>query len=307
MNSHIEIFEVGGCVRDDLLGLRTKDIDFTVVGPESFAEMVALLEADGFIVVNTKEETQTAVCRVPDSKPELLARTKVADFVWARKESSERIGRIPVSIKPGTLEDDLARRDFTVNALARNPKTGEIIDLHGGRSDLEQGLLRFVGDPFQRIEEDALRIARGFRFMVTKGLEPSIETWEALTSDRAVSLLSEKDAEGKRVISTERLQVEMDRMFLHDTWHSLRLVSNMGESMQHALFPQGFPQGLRLSATMGKKGVDAPVDERRLDLIEDNVKFRTLLREAIQVIESFHDFHPDDGDTDRFRAALEGR
>lgn len=241
----IKFFEVGGAVRDLLLGLRVKDVDFVVVGPDSFAEMVAILEADGFEILTTKTETFTAVCRVPASRPDLLERTKVADFVWARKESSERVGRVPVTIEPGTLETDIFRRDFTVNALARDPETREIIDLVGGRADLEDGVLRFVGDPFQRIEEDALRVARGLRFMVTRGLEPTPETWAALTSDRAADLLDER-IDDKRVISVERLQVELDKMFMADTIKALALFSIMSETMRRALLPKG----LRLSATM---------------------------------------------------------
>lgn len=209
--------------------------------------MVAELEAMGFEVCTTKAETFTAVCKVPKTMPELLARTKVADFVMARKESSERVGRIPVSIEPGTLEDDLARRDFTVNAIARDPKSGKLIDPHGGLNDLRnEGLLRFVGDPFQRIEEDALRIVRAFRFLITKGFDCDEDTWAALTSNRAAELLDEVTPEGKRVIPVDRFKTEWDRTFLADTLGTLRLLSSVPDRTRTALFPDG----LRLQSTM---------------------------------------------------------
>ena len=242
----LTFFEVGGCIRDEILGIKSKDVDFTVVGAESFDGMVAELEAMGFEIMTTKLETLTAVCKVPATMPDLLARTRVADFVMARKESSASTGRMPDEIVPGTLEDDLARRDFTVNAIARDPFTGALIDPHGGVADLEDfGTLRFVGDPMKRIREDALRVARGFRFLVTKGFDCDDATWEALTSFEAADLLS-AEIDGKRVISTERLQVEMDKMFLGNTTLALGILADAGDSTRRALFPKG----LRLSATM---------------------------------------------------------
>lgn len=248
-NTKVQFWEVGGCVRDEILGLRTKDIDFSVVGPESFEQMQAILVAEGFKIHKVDEDKFTIVCGVPKSKPELLARTKDADFVWARKESSERVRRSPVWIKPGTLADDLARRDFTANAIARDPHTGDLIDPHGGIADIEARLLRFVGDPFQRIEEDALRIVRGFRFLIMKKFDAEPETWAALTSDRAADLLDERDEDGKRVISVDRFQKEWERTFLFDTLGTLRLLSEVPERTREALFPEG----LRLTATMMSK------------------------------------------------------
>lgn len=246
MSTSLQFYEVGGCVRDEILGIPSKDVDFSVVGASSFEAMVSELEAMGFAILTTKVETLTAVCRVPSSMPELLARTKVADFVMARKESSGSVGRMPDEIVPGTLRDDLARRDFTVNAIARNPKTGELIDPWGGQSDLErEGVLRFVGDPMQRITEDPLRIARGFRFLVTKGFDCAMETWDALNSAEAAALLS-SEVDGKRVVSVERLQVEMDKMFMFDTNRALGLMADLEPRTRRALFPDG----LRLSATM---------------------------------------------------------
>ena len=115
-------------------------------------------------------EFLTIRAQVPASEAKLLARTKVADFVLCRKDSASGDGRRPDSVEPGTVLDDLARRDFTMNAIARDVQTGEVLDPHGGREDIKWKTLRFVGDPMTRIREDGLRVLRGLRFMITKGL-----------------------------------------------------------------------------------------------------------------------------------------
>lgn len=234
-----EMWEVGGCLRDALLGVTSKDVDFTVVGPKSFLGMVDFLTASGFIVHTTNEDTLTAVCKVPASKPELLARTKNADFVWARRESNERVGRTPVWVKPGTLLDDLARRDFTMNAWAKHPKTGEIVDPHNGQADTLSRTLRFVGDPFARIEQDALRIIRAFRFIVTRGFVAAPDTWDALCSDRAVELLGETFDGGKRILPVDRFRTELTKMFKGHTLETLALFRSLPEATVEAMFPDG--------------------------------------------------------------------
>lgn len=245
-----ELFEVGGCIRDELLGATTKDIDFTVVGPKSHAEMRAELVKRGFKIHTEDEFHGTIRCGVPASMKELRAIAKDADFVLARHESSESDGRHPDKIEAGTLEDDLSRRDFTINALARPVGTmlkGEIIDLFGGLDDLEHSRLRFVGDPMTRIREDALRVIRGFRFMLTKDLFATKETQEALFSEEAADLLSAFHGT-KRVVSVERIQGELDRMFRASTLDTLDFLSRMPEHTRDALFPDP----IRLCATLSQ-------------------------------------------------------
>ena len=166
--------EVGGAVRDSLLGLSSKDVDFSV------------------------------------------------DWV-----------------APGSLEDDLARRDFSVNSLARS-MDGTLVDLFGGVEDLEAGLLRFVGDPTKRIAEDGLRVARGFRFHITKGFDVEESTWDALVSEFAAEMLSK--------VSVERVREELVKMFRANTLASLRLLGELPEYTQEAIFRDG----LRLDATMAQ-------------------------------------------------------
>lgn len=230
----IKLYEVGGCVRDELLGKPSKDVDFTVVAP-SFEAMREHLRAEGFKIFVEKPEFATIRAAVPDGHV-LRERTRDADFVHARKDGPTKDGRRPAYTEPGTLADDLARRDFTVNALARDPFTGEVIDRHGGLEDLKALRLRFVGDPAERIREDGLRVLRGFRFSITKGLVPTPETWAALTSLEAARMLS--------CVSVERRREEVEKMFAHSTPDALTLLGELSSDMWEAIFRGG----LRLSA-----------------------------------------------------------
>jgi tRNA nucleotidyltransferase (CCA-adding enzyme) len=234
-----EFFEVGGCVRDNLLGVESNDVDFTVVGPATFKAMESELVGMGFKVFTTNPEFVTVKALVPESMPELRARTNVADFVLARKDGASSDGRRPDFVEPGTLLDDLARRDFTVNAMARG-LDGELVDPFDGVRDLCSHTLRFVGDPMTRLREDGLRMLRGFRFMVTKDLEPDTATWDALCSDEAADLL--------RSVSKERLVTELSKMFKFDTLAALALLSELPTLTVKAMFPEG----LRLSPTLKK-------------------------------------------------------
>lgn len=232
----MEFYEVGGAVRDELLGLRSKDVDFTVVAP-SFDAMRSELVRQGFVIHVEKPEFVTIRAGVPRGHL-LRERTSDADFVLARRDSPTSDGRRPDFVEPGTLADDLSRRDFTVNAIARDPHTGELIDPHGGAVDLAAGVLRFVGDPDERIREDGLRVLRGLRFMVTKGLEPTVETWDALASPLAAAMLER--------VSAERVREECERMFAFDTLGSLALFAEVPAELRAATFGRG----VRLSATM---------------------------------------------------------
>ena len=232
----IKLFEVGGCVRDELLGIPSKDVDFVVIAP-SFEAMERHIDEMGLKVFISKPEFVTIRAGVPKGHP-LRARCKDADFVLARKDGPSTDGRRPDFVEPGTLEDDLRRRDFTVNALARDPFTGEIVDPHGGLTDLEDRSLRFVGAAHERIREDGLRVLRGFRFAITKGLKPTPETVAALRSDLAADML--------QAVSVERIREELEKMLHHDTLRTLSTLTGMGWRMREAIFRDG----LRLSATL---------------------------------------------------------
>ena len=234
----IKTYEVGGAVRDEIMGIPSNDIDHTVVAP-SYEAMKQHLVDQGFKIFQENPEHLTIRARPPEGHP-LLERTSSADYVLARKDSPTGDGRRPDFVEPGTLHEDLARRDFTVNAIAKDSK-GNLIDPHGGQADIANRTLRFVGDPMTRVKEDGLRVLRGFRFMVTKGLTAEPETWKALTSPDAAKML------GK--VSKERVANELTKMFDHDTQGSLKLLASLPDETLKAIFPTG----VRLTPTMKKR------------------------------------------------------
>lgn len=224
--------EVGGAVRDSMLGLDSKDVDFVAVPTVQFdtadAAFVALvnhLQESGFKVFLETPQFFTVRAQVPANHP-LKSRTNVADFVLARKDGPSSDGRRPDFVLPGTLFDDLQRRDFTVNAMAI--LNGELVDPFDGKSDLESNLLRFVGNPTDRIAEDGLRVMRALRFHVTKGFDVDADTWDAINSDFAAEMLSR--------VSVERVRDELDRMFAADTMQTMETLSALRSSLKRAIF-----------------------------------------------------------------------
>lgn len=232
----MRFYEVGGCVRDQLMGKTSKDVDFAVEAP-SFEAMEAELKTRGFKIFLSTPEFLTIRAQVPASEEKLRARSKDADFVLCRKDSTGSDGRRPDFVEPGTILDDLARRDFTVNAIARDVETGDLLDPHGGRDDIEKKWLRFVGDPYKRIKEDGLRVLRGLRFMITKGFDPELETKDALMSRLAQDMLLK--------VSVERVREELEKMFHHNSVEAMQLL------VEYRHLCGGiFRDGLRLMPTL---------------------------------------------------------
>lgn len=230
------VFEVGGAVRDAFLGLPTKDVDFSVSGVANMDELAALVEDMGHRVVHVRPEFFTVVASVAKDHP-LRERTASADFVMCRKDSKGSDGRRPDFVEPGTVFDDLARRDFTVNAMALDTETGELLDPHEGRRDLENRTLRFVGDPAVRCEEDGVRVMRALRFMVQKGLTPDPVAEEFLLSQAATDALA-----GQHV---DMLSKELQKAGRFD---SAALVLTLGRFPN--LLPALFRDGLHLDGSL---------------------------------------------------------
>lgn len=231
----IAIYEVGGAVRDELMGVESSDVDFAVTAP-SYEAMKAYLEGQGFRIFQEREEFVTIKAQPPEGHP-LRERTNSADFVLARRDGPSSDGRRPDYTEPGSLEDDLERRDFTVNAIAKDID-GNLIDPHGGQEDLRNRVLRFVGDPGQRVREDGLRVLRGYRFIVTKGLTAEPATWAALTSPESAEML--------KSVSKERVAAELQKMFDYDTIGAIQLLGSLPEATLEAIFPEG----VRLAPSM---------------------------------------------------------
>ena len=186
MENGYEAYIVGGCVRDSLLGVECSDFDITTSAkPE---KVIELFEKN--VPTGIQHGTVTVII---ENEP-----IEVTTF---RTEGAYNDSRHPENVEfVSDLKEDLSRRDFTVNAIAYNKKVG-IIDLFGGKSDLENKILRAVGDPDKRFREDALRILRLFRF--ASQLDFKIE------ENTLKSALELKD--GLKNISRERIFAELQR------------------------------------------------------------------------------------------------
>lgn len=170
-----EAYVVGGCVRDALMGRTPNDWDITTSARPEQTKAVA---ADaGFKTIDTgiKHGTVTVIV---DHEP--------FEVTTYRADGSYSDGRHPDSIEfLDRIDGDLARRDFTINAMAYNPSRG-LVDRFGGQADLEAGILRAVGDPRERFTEDALRIVRGLRFAAQLGFAIEPETSDAMHELRSL-------------------------------------------------------------------------------------------------------------------------
>ncbi len=168
----IEAYVVGGYVRDKLLGKEVTDIDIVVVGSGvEFAQAVASSLRKKKIIIY--EKFGTAMLPTEEGKIE---------FVGARKESYIRESRNPL-VEVGTLEEDLSRRDFTINALAvsiNRTTWGELIDPFNGQLDLQQQIIRTPLDPSMTFDDDPLRILRAIRFSSQKGFTIEENTLAAI-------------------------------------------------------------------------------------------------------------------------------
>lgn len=244
-----EFFEVGGCVRDSLLGVPSKDVDFVAVSRDQFDSVESAFEAmkDHLVANGFEPKKETSLDCDPhqfltirakvSSKSPLRQITDYADFVLARKDGPYSDGRRPDWVKPGTLLDDLSRRDFKCNAIAR-AIDGTLIDPFDGQRDIKDKIISFVGNAETRIKEDGLRIMRAFRFEVTKGFKMDSEAWDAVRSEFGADMLSRQ--------KVERIREELVKMFKADTLTSLKLLCELPEFTRAAIFRDG----LRLDATM---------------------------------------------------------
>ena len=177
-----EVYIVGGCVRDSLLGVIPHDYDMTLsCAPERTLELLS----PHFRTVATglKHGTVTAIS---SGNPIELTTFRVdGSYTDSRRPDSVSFTR--------SVSDDLSRRDFTVNAMAYNPHSG-LIDLFGGREDIEKRIIRAVGEPERRFSEDALRIMRAFRFSAQLGfsIDPDTLSGASSTSSGLANIARER-------------------------------------------------------------------------------------------------------------------
>jgi tRNA nucleotidyltransferase/poly(A) polymerase len=198
--------------------------------------MYKYLSDEGFTIFLSTPDCFTIRAKFPSNHPNT---GMVADFVLARKE----VGYVPGTRRPilelGTLEDDLRRRDFTLNALAED-EDGNIIDLFNGIEDLKRGYLRTPLPCTDTFNDDPLRILRAIRFCITKGF------W---IGDYMNDTIRYYDYETKMtVVSIERIREELYKCFKHDTLKTLNTLHEY-PALRNYIFESG---ALWLKPTMEK-------------------------------------------------------
>ena len=238
-----QAFVVGGFVRDLLLGKEVKDIDIVVLGDGiGFGHHVALALGKSNLVVF--ENFGTAMLQLDDTKLE---------FVGARKESYSKFSRKP-KVEGGTLDDDLSRRDFTVNAMAvslNSDDFGRLVDPFQGQEAMREKILRTPLDPMATFDDDPLRIMRAFRFSCQLGfeIEPSV-------LDAATSMASRLT-----IVSQERITDEFVKILAsHKPSIGLQLMHEAG--VLKVVFPEVSQLG----------GVDQRQDFHHKDVFQHTIR-----------------------------------
>jgi len=240
----IRLFEVGGSIRDELLGISNPpDRDFCAEAP-TWGALKRWCEFNMKKVFLVTPEFFTVRGMMPNGT--------TIDVVLCRKDGPSTDGRHPDHVKPGSLMDDLARRDFTINAMARevdkNPlePIGDIIDPFNGRDDLQTRTLRCVGSTGERFTEDGLRVLRAVRFIVTKELGPSVELGQELRKPLPWRWMED-------TVSVERIREELNKMFKHDTVSAIRFLTGPACSHKAAEVMFGRSSKIWLKPTVEKR------------------------------------------------------
>lgn len=192
-DNDFEAYLVGGCVRDLILGLKPKDWDIaTNALPEEIIKIFkkTFYENDfgtvGVVNENVSDET-----------------IKIIEITPYRSEGTYSDSRRPDEVTFGvSLEEDLTRRDFTINAIALDPHKGQIIDPHKGQIDIKNKVIRAVGNPDERLKEDSLRILRAIRLNTELGF----------TIDKKTELSIKKLSQSIKTVSKERIRDELSRI-----------------------------------------------------------------------------------------------
>ncbi len=263
-------YAVGGCVRDSLLGNKPDDWDIcTSALPEQTAECFADYRV---IPTGVKHGTITAIVEKP---LEITTFRIDGDYLDNRRPNEVLFTR--------KLEDDLCRRDFTVNAMALSAD-GEITDLYGGQEDLKAKLIRCVGCAETRFEEDALRIMRALRFASVLGFEIESETAKAINAKKHLL----------KNIAAERIVKEFTKLLCGDCTQILREYADvikiflpLGDFEEDTLrFVKSSPKNslLRLSVILAKSSTEE-TEKMLRELKYDNrtVKYVTLMLGAKEI------------------------
>jgi tRNA nucleotidyltransferase (CCA-adding enzyme) len=269
----LDAYLVGGAVRDEQLGLDSKDADFVVPGVD-YDGLRRALEPYGR-VEDLEVAGRQVGARLHPSDPELrrLAPAGI-EFAPPRAERSTGPGRHDFEIVADpslSIEEDMARRDFTVNAIARRLETGELVDPFGGRADLEHRVLRMVRP--NSFAEDPLRLVRGLRLVSQLGLEPHDETLEHLRAESG----------SIRLVSSERLGDELAKLLQgKEPAKALRLARDTG--VLTALLPEFEPT---IGYEQNSDRQHLPLDEHIFAVVQATADAGAPL--AVRLAALFHD------------------
>jgi len=226
-----ETWCVGGAVRDNLLGLENHDFDLTTAAAPQDVQ---------------RRFRRTIPIGVEHGTVAVLDRENRPHEVTTFRRDVETDGRHAVVAFGVSLDDDLARRDFTINAIAYHPLRHEWRDRFGGAEDLERKIIRAVGDAAQRFREDYLRILRALRFAARFGFQIDRDTWDAATAN----------VEGLKQLSAERVRDEWFKGIRMARWPSglLELWRDVGA------LDRWLPEIEKREARAGERGT-AAVDQ----------------------------------------------
>lgn len=217
-----ELFLVGGGVRDKIMGIQPKDMDYVFVlddeqrakcntSQEGYGIMKKYLIDNGYDIFIEHPDYYTLKARFPKSHKEA---DLTADFVLARKEIGYTPGtRSPILVL-GSLRDDLIRRDFTINSLAED-EDGNVIDLFRGIQHINDKVLKTPISVDKSFSDDPLRILRAIRFSITKGMS---------ISNEMIYTINGFDYGKMKVVSVERIQAELLKCFKHSTDKTLTML-----------------------------------------------------------------------------------
>lgn len=214
-NKGHEAFVVGGCVRDSIMGIKPHDWDITTSAEPT--EVTEIFEKEKFKVLPTGIKHGTVTVMVNNEGFEITT---------FRIDGEYKDGRRPSDISfTKSIKEDLARRDFTINAIAFNPTDG-LIDPFGGINDINDGIIRAVGDAKKRFEEDGLRILRAVRFCAKLNFKIDIDT--------AISMLV--CSHNLDNVSMERKRDELIKILLADNPSSINTF--IGFSIINTFLPE---------------------------------------------------------------------
>ncbi len=252
-DNKIEAYVVGGYVRDKLLSIEVKDVDIMVVGDGiAFAKKVA--KEFGNIKVVKYEKFGTAMLPIEDAKVE---------FVTAREETYEPDSRKPI-VKKSSLEADLSRRDFTINAIAASLNAadfGKLIDPYNGEKDLRSGIIKTPLDPEKTFEDDPLRILRAIRFASKLQFKINDETFDAIV----------KMKDRLSIISQERITDEFFKILISQK-PSVGLFLLQETGITKIIFPE----------MNDMTGVDQREDYHHKDVLRHTLKVVDSISEATE-------------------------